>query len=160
VTTHALVALSHAWGRHDVDSFRAAQRSSLRRGLLTALSATGLAAVAEPVALPFYYHHPLRLSVLLLASMAVSTVITVVAVVAIQPLLASGQGRPAALSWLAGAAATVLALSLSSGTDWLACASLVGGPAVALAGALFSVRKLTHLPVATPVPTLSPGVVG
>ena len=150
VTTHALVSLSHAWGRRDMREFLAARVGSLRRGTLTAIAATGLAAAVEPVALPFYYHHPLRLSVVLLVSMAVSTVITVVAVVAIQPLLAAGQGRPAALSWMAGAAVTLAALGASTGTNWLACVALVGGPLVALAGAGWSANRMVgHWPAST-----------
>jgi O-antigen/teichoic acid export membrane protein len=147
VTTHALVSLSHAWGRRDLAAFVATKASSLRRGTLTAVVATGLAAAVEPVALPFYYDHDLGLPVVLLASMALSTVVTVVAVVAIQPLLAAGHGRPAALAWLAGAAVTVVALALSSGTNWLACVALLGGPAVALVGAWSAAdRMVAHWP--------------
>lgn len=155
VTTHALVALSHAWGQSDLRAFAAARTSSLRRGTVTAVAATGVAAIAEPIALPFYYDHNLGLSFALLASMAVSTVVTVLAVVAIQPLLAAGNGRPAALAWMAGAVVTVAALALSSGTNWLACVALVGGPGVALVGAGWSAQRMVgHWPGAILPPTV------
>jgi hypothetical protein len=66
----------------------------------------------------------------------------VLAIVAIQPLLAAGHGRPAALSWLAGAAVSLVALALSSGTNWVADLALVVGPAVALVGASRAVSRM------------------
>lgn len=148
VTTHALVMLSHAWGAGDLDRVRTALRRALRQGVVLGLGGTLLLCLMAPVLLPIYYHHPLGLPLHLLAGLAVSTVLTVLAAIMVQPLLATGRSGTAALVWLAGGTITVLMFMLSSGTDWLATWALICGPSIAMAIATAGVWRLSQTDLA------------
>jgi O-antigen/teichoic acid export membrane protein len=152
ITTHALVMLSRAWGAADLAGMRTALRVALRNGLLVGLGGTVLLGLVAPVVLPIYYHHKLGLPISLMAGLAVSTVITVMAAVLVQPLLAAGRGATAGLAWVAGGATTVVMFALSSGTDRLATAALICGPLLALAIAIVAVWRLVHTNLARPSP--------
>jgi O-antigen/teichoic acid export membrane protein len=150
ITTHALVMLSRAWGAADPAGMRAALRGALRNGIVVGLGGTLLLGLAAPVVLPIYYHHKLGLPLALMAGLAVSTVITVLAAILVQPLLAAGRGATAGLAWLAGGATTVVMFALSSGTDRLATAALICGPLLALAIATAGVWQLAQSDLARP----------
>jgi O-antigen/teichoic acid export membrane protein len=152
ITTHALVMLSRAWGAGDQAGMRSALRAALRNGIVVGFGGTLLLGVTAPVLLPIYYHHKLGLPLSLLAGLAVSTVITVLAAILVQPLLAAGRGGTAGVAWLAGGATTVVMFALSSGTDRLATAALVCGPSVALAIAVGGVWRLAQADLARPSP--------
>lgn len=152
IATHALVMLSRAWGAADAAGMRTALRRAMRNGLVVGLGGTILLCVMAPVVLPIYYHHQLELPLYLMAGLAVSTVLTVLAAILVQPLLASAHGGTAGLAWLAGGATTVVMFALSSGTDGLAAAALICGPSVALAIATAGVWRLSHTGFARPSP--------
>jgi O-antigen/teichoic acid export membrane protein len=152
ITTHALVMLSRAWGAGDQAEMRTALRGALRNGVVVGLGGTLLLGLAAPVVLPIYYHHKLGLPLSLIAGLAVSTVITVLAAILVQPLLAAGRGGTAGLAWLAGGAITIVMFALSSGTDRLAIAALICGPLIALGIAITGVLRLVHSDLARPSP--------
>jgi O-antigen/teichoic acid export membrane protein len=150
ITTHALVMLSRSFGVSDRAGMRTALRVAIRQGIVVGLGGTILLCVAAPVVLPIYYHHKLGLPLFLMAGLAVSTVLTVLAAILAQPLLATGRGGTAGRAWLAGGITTVLMFALSSGTDWLAAAALICGPLIALVIATAAVWRLTHTDLARP----------
>jgi O-antigen/teichoic acid export membrane protein len=143
ITTHALVALSHAWGVADRRAFSAALRRAVRSIIVVGLGGTALAFAAMPFLMPIYYPHPLGLPVHLLAALGVSTVLALFGILMIQPLLAAGRVRGAALAWGLGGLITVAVFAPSSGTDALASAGLVAGPLTAVVVALLDLRRLS-----------------
>jgi O-antigen/teichoic acid export membrane protein len=142
VATHALVDLSHAWGSDDFTDFRRHVRLAMRRTILISLSTVGLLAVAAPVLLPALYGSALGLPLQILVALGVSSAFAVVAVVVVQPLLAAGNSREAALPWVVGTILTLGCFALSSGNNALASFGLVIGPVVAVVGATLAVWKL------------------
>jgi O-antigen/teichoic acid export membrane protein len=142
ITTHALVMLSRAWGAADPAGMRAELRGALRNGIMVGLGGTLLLCAVAPAVLPIYYHHKLGLPLSLMAGLAVSTVLTVLAAILVQPLLAAARGGTAGLAWLTGGVTTVIMFALSSGTDRLATAALICGPLVAVLIAIAGVRRL------------------
>lgn len=144
ITTHALVALSHAWGAGDLAGFRAALRRALRDVALVGMGGTVLVGAAAPVLLPIYYPHPLDLPLHLFAALAVSTVAATFGTLMIQPLLAAGRVRGAALAWGGGGVATVALFAVSGGTDVLASVAILVGPVAALLVALLEVRRTSR----------------
>lgn len=122
--------------------FRERLRGSLRTVGVIATVTSVLAAAAAPLVLPLYYGSALHVPATVLAALAVSTAVAATAAVAVQPLLASGRGRWAASCWLSGALITIAGLAMSTGTDLLAAATLVGGPVVALVGAFIASGSL------------------
>jgi len=146
VTTHALVELSHARGRGDTSAFRAGLRAALRAGGTIVVGVSAALVVAAPLALPLYYGHPLRLPVVVLGALAVSTVVGVLASVLTQPLLAARRGGVAALAWCAGAAVTAVGVLADPGVGRLTAAGLLAGPLVALVVQGGAVRHLVAQP--------------
>jgi O-antigen/teichoic acid export membrane protein len=142
ITTHALVALSHAWGAADREAFSAALRRAVRNISLVGVGGTLLAFAAAPVLLPLYYPHRLGLPWHLLAALGASTALATFGSLMIQPLLAAGRLRGAALAWGGGGLVTVAGYALSSGTDVLASLSVIAGPLTALVVALLELRRL------------------
>jgi O-antigen/teichoic acid export membrane protein len=142
IVTHALVALSHAWGTRDRSAFSAALRRPIRGVAVVGLGGTVLVGLAAPVLLPIYYPHPLGLPLHLLVALAVSTVLATFGSLMIVPLLAAGRSRTAAAAWLGGGIVTVLVLVGSSGTDALESVGVMVGPLTALAVAGWGVRSL------------------
>lgn len=141
--THALVALSYAWGTGDRDAFRGILRDAIRGASLTTSVVAVALAVAAPIFLPLYYGDDLRLSPVLFAALALSTVVSILSAVLVQGALAAGRGTFGAASWLAGSLVTLGPFAFSSGTDVVASTSLVAGPTVALLGILYALR-LVH----------------
>jgi O-antigen/teichoic acid export membrane protein len=148
ILTHAMVRLSRAWGAADPAGMRAALHGALRNAIVVGFGGTLVLCLMAPVVLPIYYHHPLGLPLLLMASLAVSTVLMVLAATLTQPLLAAARGGTAGLAWLAGGATTVVMFALSTGTDGLAAAALICGPAVALAITAARVWQLARVDLA------------
>lgn len=144
ITTHALVMLSRSWGAADLGGMRTALLRALRNGVVVGLGGTILLCAMAPVVLPIYYHHRLGLPLYLMAGLAVSTVLTVLAAILVQPLLAAARGGMAGLAWLVGGITTVVMFALSTGTDRLATAALICGPLIALAIATAGVWRLAR----------------
>jgi O-antigen/teichoic acid export membrane protein len=141
IATYALVALSHAWGAGDFDSFRRLTRRTVRGAALATGAAVLLVAAAEPVLLRLYYGRDPHLPGLLLTALAVSSVLTVIGGIAVQPLLAMGRDRVAAGSWLLASAVTSALVCASNGTDAVASIGLIAGPAVAVVVAIPALRR-------------------
>jgi O-antigen/teichoic acid export membrane protein len=141
IATHALTAMSHAWGRQDRLEFRASAAQAVRRTVLLATAAIGALALAAPLLLKAYYGGDLHLPVHLLASLAVSSWIAVLAAIVGVSLLAAGLAWQTAGSWLAGSVFTVVPLAVSSGTDAWASIGLVAGPVVALVATVVFARR-------------------
>ena len=141
VLTHALVALSHAWGEGDLAGFRTARRSALKTSLLVLIPTTLLLVAASPVVLRLYYGGPVDLPLVVLAALPVSTLVATMGQVETLPLMASGRGRVAGVLWIAGALVTSAILLSSQGVGWGIAAGLVLGPLVALVGAALANRR-------------------
>jgi O-antigen/teichoic acid export membrane protein len=143
ITTHALVALSHAWGAADPARFSAELRRAVRNIAVVGLGGSLLALAASPVVLPLYYPHALGLPPYVIGALVLSTVLASFGSVMIQPLLAAGRVRGAALAWGLGGLLTIALFAMSSGTDVLASLGLVAGPLTALVVALVELRRLS-----------------
>lgn len=142
VITHALVALSEAWGREDqVALYRLERR--FERGLLAALlPAVGILSAGAPILLPLYYGHRLDLAVVVLAGLVASSVVASYALLLTQSLLAVGRSAAAARSWTIGALSTVVVLAISPTLGWLAAGGLAIGPCVVATCVAATLRRL------------------
>jgi hypothetical protein len=144
ITTHTLVSMSHAWGEADLPRFRQAMRTGVRNTAIVITALTAGITLVAPVVLPILYQPHLHLPWPVLGALAGSSVIAAVGSVSSLSLLAAGRGARASAAWLIGAAVTVGAFTVSSGTDATAVVGLLLGPAIALVLIVLAVRQLLH----------------
>lgn len=144
IATHALVALSHAYGVGDERTFRALRLAAMRNVAVVTGTAIAAESALAPVLLPAYYGSNTGLPTALLVGLAVSSLLAVLAGIAVQPLLAGARTGSAAGAWVLGGAVCCGLFALSKGTDTLAVVALISGPAAALGLALVSGAEISR----------------
>lgn len=141
--THALASLSHAWGIRDFDGFHRLLRKALVGATTMSALTTAVAAAVSPLALPLFYGRDPHLGRMVLASLAISTVIATVAAVSATALMAVGHGASAAAWWLFGGIVLTLVIAFDQDLGALTAIGLTAGPAVALCGLLITTARFS-----------------
>lgn len=134
LATHSLVLLSHAWGMGDYDRFSASVRRSLWHAAALATLTTAAVLFAAPVLLEPMYGRAAGLPAVVIAGLAVSTVLATVAAVGAVPLMAMSRGVVSASWWLAGAGCLAVTLLCTGELGVLSSIGLMLGPGIAAAG--------------------------
>jgi O-antigen/teichoic acid export membrane protein len=140
--TPALVALSRAWARRDVQAFSGEFRRAVFGVSMMAAAATTAAAAVAPLLLPLLYGRRPEVEPTVLVALATSTVVAAAAAVAGTALMAVGRASTAAACWLAGAVVLLTVVALDDRISELTALGTVAAPTLTLAGVLLAVRRL------------------
>jgi O-antigen/teichoic acid export membrane protein len=143
LSVQALTELARAWGSADRRQLVGVAKPLFTTAGYVAVAATAACMAASPWAFRILYGAPTRLAPVLLVSLAISTVLAIGAVMTGTALLATDNGRFAAIAWSAGASVTMVGTLVGGGHSTLLAAALLLGPGLALAlGVAFLRRRL------------------
>jgi O-antigen/teichoic acid export membrane protein len=131
ISTHALVTLSRTWASPHRAVFNSHLSALFRRAAVISAPAIVVALGASPWVLPLYYGKPTNLPPVLLAALALSTMMAIAGAVGGAPLFAAELGAHAAAAWAAGAALTACFVVVAPGLGLWMSVGLVLGPFVA-----------------------------
>ena len=140
--THTLVSLSALWSAGSREQFR----QVLRRGVLSATvvtaAATILVAALGPVAVPLLNGRDPEIPLVVVAALALSTVLATAAAVATTGLMAAQRGSASAVWWLTGAGVHLFLLATTTTIGGTVALALVAGPAIVLVAVLATAYRL------------------
>jgi O-antigen/teichoic acid export membrane protein len=140
--TQTLVSLSRLWAAGQQAAFaKQLVRGVLGAGAVTA-AATAAAAAAGPWVVPLLNGRDPHISGVVVAALAVSTVLATAASVATAGLMASHHGRSAAVWWMAGSAAHVAVLAMADTIGPTTAVALLVGPGIVLVGVATTMARV------------------
>lgn len=140
--THTLVTLSALWSSGSREQFR----QGLWRGVISATAVTTAATVGAaalgPIAVPLLNGRDPEIPLVVLAALAVSTVVATAAAVATTGLMASQRGSASAAWWLLGAGVQLVLLATTTRIGGTVALALLAGPVIVLVGVLATAHRL------------------